>query len=160
MRWIVRVYALIPDEWGRYLVLEEYFQGGWITKFPGGGVHPKEGLIEALARELREELDVALVQASHFYTTDFFQRSYYHADARLLAVYYQVRLSGAIRPMNPRLRLLWLPPTFMALTYPVDRHVQRLLLEGSDDAPQHIVPANEDHPNHPLRPFHASSPHE
>lgn len=159
MRWIVRVYALIPDEWGRYLVLEEYFQGGWITKFPGGGVQSGEGLIDALRRELQEELATTPAETTHFYTTDFFQRSYYHTDARLLAVYYRVKLRDAIRPMNPRLRLRWLPPTLMALTFPVDRHVCRLLLGGTDDAPRHSAPASGDHPDHPPPPAAALSPH-
>lgn len=127
MRWIVRVYALIPDEWGRYLVVEEYFRGGWMTKFPGGGVHPTEGLIDALRRELWEELAVEVEKAEHFYTTDFFQRSYFHENARLLAVYYRVQLNKPPMPTSPRLKLLWLPPAFMALTFPVDRYVRRLL---------------------------------
>lgn len=128
MRWVVRVYALIPDEWGRYLVVEEYFRGGWMTKFPGGGVYPEEGLIDALRRELWEELAVEVEKAEHFYTTDFFQRSYFHENARLLAVYYRAQLNKPPVPTSPRVKLLWLPPAFMALTFPVDRYVRRLLM--------------------------------
>ncbi len=127
MRWIVRVYALMEDEAERYLVLEEYFRGGWIVKFPGGGVRPEEGLIEALQRELAEELAIHLTEAQHFYTTEFFQRSYYHAEARLLAVYYRVRWTGEIRPQGPYLRLYWLPASFIPATFPVDRHVVGLI---------------------------------
>ncbi len=68
MKWVVRVYGLLQDEKGRYLVLEEYFQGGWITKFPGGGVEPQEGLVDALRREMREELNITVRRAEHFYT--------------------------------------------------------------------------------------------
>ncbi|RMF50409.1 MAG: NUDIX domain-containing protein [Bacteroidetes bacterium] len=127
MQWIVRVYGLMQDEAGRYLVMEEYFRGGWIVKFPGGGVQPQEGLIEALARELAEELSIQLTRAEHFYTTEFFQRSYYHAAARLLAVYYRVGWVGEIRPQGPYLRLYWLPAAFIPATFPVDRHVVQLL---------------------------------
>jgi len=66
------VYGLVADEWGRWLVVEEYFRGGWIQKFPGGGVEPHEGLIEALQREFWEELQVEVRRVEHFYTTDFF----------------------------------------------------------------------------------------
>jgi 8-oxo-dGTP diphosphatase len=129
VKWVVRVYGLLRDQHGRYLVLEEYFRGDWITKFPGGGVEPQEGLLEALYREINEELGLSVQRAEHFYTTHFYQRSYYHAQARLLAVYYRVFWEGEIRLTSPRLRFFWLFPELMALTFPVDRYVQRLLME-------------------------------
>ncbi len=128
MKWVVRVYGLLQDEKGRYLVLEEYFQGGWITKFPGGGVEPQEGLVDALRREMREELNITVRRAEHFYTTDFFQRSYYHREARLLAVYYRVFYEGEVRVTSPWQRFFWLYPGLMGLTFPVDRYAQRLLM--------------------------------
>ncbi len=128
MRWIVRVYGLLQDEKGRYLVLEEYFRGGWIMKFPGGGVEPQEGLLDALRREMREELGITVRRAAHLYTTDFFQRSYYHQGARLLSVYYRVFYEGEVRLTSPWLRFFWLFPGLMRLTFPVDRYVQRLLM--------------------------------
>ncbi len=128
MKWIVRVYGLLQDEKGRYLVLEEYFRQGWITKFPGGGVESQEGLLEALHREMGEELGVTVRRAEHFYTTHFYQRSYYHEEARLLAVYYRVWWEGTIQLRLPQQRLFWLYPALMMLTFPVDRYVQRLLM--------------------------------
>lgn len=144
MRWIVRVYALIPGK-SRFsespstsstevptsptwLVLEEFFQGAWIQKFPGGGVEPYEGLEEALARELKEELNAEIRTLEHFYTTHFFQRSYYHEDARVLPIYYLVRLAGEPQVTSPRIRLRWLRADYLQLTFPVDRYVGRLLL--------------------------------
>jgi 8-oxo-dGTP pyrophosphatase MutT (NUDIX family) len=127
MRWIIRVYALCVGPGGTYLVLEEYFRGGWILKFPGGGVERGEGLRDALARELKEELGVSLLRSEHFYTTDFFQRSYYHQDAQLLSVYYRVWLSEEPRVCSPRLKLYWLPPHLIQTTFPVDRYVVSLL---------------------------------
>lgn len=142
----MRVYGLVADEWGRWLVLEEYFRGGWIQKFPGGGVEAKEGLIEALKREFWEELRVGIVRVEHFYTTDFFQRSYYHAEARLLAIYYRVWIEGEVCPLLSRQRLLWLPAAFMQLTFPVDRYVGRLLqAREAGAAPPHSVSASRDH---------------
>ncbi len=150
MQWIVRVYALIarkpessdplaavPPTW---LVLEEYFRGGWIQKFPGGGVEPHEGLLEALAREMEEELQTRIHHAKHFYTTHFYQRSYYHSNARVLAVYYRVWLEEEPRPSSLRLRLRWLRADYFQLTFPIDRYVGGLLrkqaLQGVDE-PRH-----------------------
>ncbi|MCX7606005.1 MAG: NUDIX domain-containing protein [Bacteroidia bacterium] len=155
-RWIVRVYALCPGPCNTWLTVEEYFQGGWIHKFPGGGVEASEGLLEALQRELWEELRVEIQEAKHFYTTHFYQRSYYHTDARLLAVYYQVQVSGTLTPMNPRLRLKWLPPDFMQLTFPIDRFVSGLLLRGEssvDGEPLRTYFANAGRPGYPLAPL-------
>lgn len=149
MRWIVRVYGLIPDEQGRYLVLEEYFRGGWIMKFPGGGVEPEEGLEEALRREIREELGVEVVHARHFYTTEFFQRSYYHAAARLLAIYYLAWVEGEIRPATGRLRAVWLFPELMQLTFPIDRFVRGLLMAEGGDGPLASGPASGGHSGGP-----------
>lgn len=150
MRWIVRVYALIPDRWGRYLVMEEYFRGEWLVKFPGGGVEPYEGLIEALSREVREELHTEIEKASQFYTLEHFQRSYYHSEARLLAIYYRVQLRGIPLVFSPRVRLYWLPPHLMQLTFPGDRQVQRLLMRH--DAPPHTEPSSASPLNYPPAP--------
>lgn len=158
MQWVVRVYALIegtsesphapgavPPTW---LVLEEYFQGGWIQKFPGGGVEPHEGLLEALTRELQEELQTPPRSAEHFYTTDFYQRSYYHRAARLLAVYYRVRLADEPRPSSPRFRLRWLRADYFQLTFPVDRYVGQLLqrqVQPGVAEPLHTEPSSRGH---------------
>ncbi|MCX8112026.1 MAG: NUDIX domain-containing protein [Bacteroidia bacterium] len=142
MCWIVRVYALISDHAGRYLVLEEYFQGSWITKFPGGGVEPCEGLTEALQRELKEELGTSAASYQLFYVNDFYQRSYYHENARLLSVYYTVDLADVPQALGPRTKLRWLLPDFMALTFPVDRRVRRLLMERSRGVHPQTVPSS------------------
>jgi len=128
VKWVVRVYGLLQDEKGRYLVLEEYFRGGWVAKFPGGGVEPQEGLLEALRREMQEELGITVCRAEHFYTTHFYQRSFYHVQARILAVYYRICWAGEVRLISPRMRCFWLFPELMMLTFPVDRYVQRLLM--------------------------------
>jgi len=149
VRWIVRVYGLLPDEKGRYLVLEEFFRGVWITKFPGGGVEPHEGLLEALHRELEEELGIEVRKTEHFYTTDFFQRSYYHAQARLLVVYYKAWWKGEIQPTSPRQKFFWLPPALMQLSFPVDRYVQGLLLREALFAQPPGAPSSGGHEGYP-----------
>lgn len=51
------VLALVVDDAGRVLLVEHTYRSGWYL--PGGGVHRKEGLADALRRELREEVGVA-----------------------------------------------------------------------------------------------------
>ncbi len=56
------VAAVIRDETGRYLMIlraQHLILGGWWC-FPGGGVQDGESQAEALERELREELDIAV----------------------------------------------------------------------------------------------------
>ena len=52
----VGVLGLVLDEEGRVLLVEQTYRHGWYL--PGGGVHRREGLDEALRRELREEVGV------------------------------------------------------------------------------------------------------
>jgi 8-oxo-dGTP pyrophosphatase MutT (NUDIX family) len=56
------VAAVIFDEHGRVLLVHQsYGRRGW--DLPGGGREPKESLEEALHRELREEISVAIRSA-------------------------------------------------------------------------------------------------
>ena len=52
----VGVLALVVDGAGRVLLVEHTYRRGWYL--PGGGVKRKEGLDDALRRELREEVGV------------------------------------------------------------------------------------------------------
>ncbi len=52
----VGVLALVVDDEGRILLVEQTYRSGWYL--PGGGVRRKEGLDDALRRELREEVGV------------------------------------------------------------------------------------------------------
>ena len=52
----IGVLALVVDDEGRILLVEQTYRSGWYL--PGGGVRRKEGLDDALRRELREEVGV------------------------------------------------------------------------------------------------------
>lgn len=87
-RFTIRVYGLLVHE-GAVLVADEIIKGQRITKFPGGGLEYGEGTKDCLVREIREEIGVEAFGLQHFYTTDFFQRSIFHAEEiQVLSIYY------------------------------------------------------------------------
>lgn len=88
-RFNVRVYGLLINERNEILVADEVFKnGGKATKFPGGGLELGEGLIDCLVREFKEETGINVQVLSHFYTTDFFQPSFFDNDSQIISIYY------------------------------------------------------------------------
>lgn len=84
----IRVYALrIIDH--KIMIVEEEYLGKTIIKFPGGGLEYGEGTINCLKRELMEELEVEVDTITHYYTTDFFQKSAWD-DRQIISIYYLV----------------------------------------------------------------------
>lgn len=88
----VRVYGLWIYE-DKLLVADELIRGREITKLPGGGLELGEGTLECIIREFREELDVEVVKAEHFYTTDFYLRSAFNDDHQIISIYYKVEVA-------------------------------------------------------------------
>ncbi|RZK55877.1 MAG: NUDIX domain-containing protein [Pedobacter sp.] len=86
----VRVYGLLINNQKEVLLSDEREYGMEFTKFPGGGVEFGEGLIEALKREFMEECNAEIEVLSHFYTTDFYEKSSFN-DSQVLSVYYLVK---------------------------------------------------------------------
>ncbi len=88
----IRVYGILMDDEKGILISDEFEQGKYFTKFPGGGLELGEGITDCLIREWKEELGVLVEVLDHFYTTDFFQRSSFHSNKQLISVYYFVKV--------------------------------------------------------------------
>jgi len=102
-RFNVRVYGILLKD-DRVLVSDEYIKGKNITKFPGGGLEFGEGIIDCLLREFREELDLEITIARHFYTTDFFVSSAFDPNSQVISIYYLVETSKALSfPVSEKL---------------------------------------------------------
>ena len=134
----LRVYALIIEN-DSILLSKELINGKIAVKFPGGGVEPGEGLIDALQREAKEEIDQQLTNIHHFYTTDFFQQSSFNPLDQLISIYYKASLSSSkslvqnINPLPYQPVFFWKKIKELNITnleFPIDRHVLNLILEN------------------------------
>ena len=86
----IRVYGLLIHE-GKILLSRENIHGDIYTKFPGGGLEFGEGIIDCLHREFREEVDISLAKAEHFYTSEEYVPSAFHNPPKqVICVYYLV----------------------------------------------------------------------
>jgi 8-oxo-dGTP diphosphatase len=92
----VRVYGLLINSANQLLISDEQSGGRSFSKFPGGGVEYGEGLIDALKREFMEECEAEIEVISHFYTTDFFEKSSFN-DSQIISIYYLVREAGPLK---------------------------------------------------------------
>ncbi len=140
----VRVYGILVHQ-QRLLLSRENVKGTIITKFPGGGLEPKEGLLDCLKREFREEVSINLNRTERFYTTEDYFPSQFHADQRqVLSIYYRVwtdqveEISTGNPNDNSLLQkdddqvLYWLPISELKdepIPLPIDRIVVGKLLE-------------------------------
>lgn len=86
----VRVYGLLINQDNEVLVSDEEEYGFRFSKFPGGGLELGEGLIDGLKREFMEECEADVEVLSHFYTTDFYEKSAFN-DSQVISVYYIVK---------------------------------------------------------------------
>ena len=101
---IVVVAAIIEQEDAFLLTRRQrgvHLEGLW--EFPGGKLDAGETHAEALARELREELDVdADVQELRFHTT------HDYGDRVVALYFYQCQLRGTPRPLLGQ-QMRWVP---------------------------------------------------
>jgi 8-oxo-dGTP diphosphatase len=87
----VRVYALIVKN-NRLLISEEQHGAFFLRKFPGGGLQFGEGVLQALHRELKEELDADVDSASLLCITEDFVVSFLNNQQQVIGVHYLVDL--------------------------------------------------------------------
>lgn len=129
-RFNIRVYGIWLTE-THVLVNEELIAGRMVIKFPGGGLHWGEGIADCLKREWKEELDLEIDIARHFYTTDFFQASAFD-NSQVISIYYLVtgQLPALINNLVPGERTFWLPLSDLSadtFTLPIDKVVGSML---------------------------------
>ena len=86
----VRVYAIIKQD-QKYLISHEWNEKVEFWKFPGGGVEAGEGIVDALKREVSEELKTYPRKAELFYVNEHYQKSKFGPET-LLSFYYTVEL--------------------------------------------------------------------
>lgn len=92
----VRVYGLLINQNNEVLVSDEEEYGFRFSKFPGGGLELGEGLIDGLKREFVEECEAEINVLSHFYTTDFYEKSSFN-DSQVISVYYLVKEKAPLK---------------------------------------------------------------
>ena len=87
----IRVYGILINEQKQVLVNDEYIQGGYYTKFCGGGLKAREGTRDCLKREFMEEMNLKVEVGNHLYTTDFYQQSAFNPSQQIISIYYYVQ---------------------------------------------------------------------
>ena len=140
----IRVYGLVINDAEEVLLSDEFVLDQKMTKFPGGGLQFGEGPEDCIKREAREEFGQEINILEHFYTTGFFQPALFFEDHQLISIYYRIRLTQPAilrtseKPfdfpelVNGSQSFRWAKIMLIRteeLTFPIDRHVLKLLKE-------------------------------
>ena len=147
-RFNVRVYGLLINDNDQILVADEAFKNGTrATKFPGGGLELGEGLIDGLIREFKEECGIDVEVTEHFYTTDFFQPSFFDNESQIISIYYlckskewqkiktsKIQFNFEVQPWQEAESFRWVALSLIGeeanITLPIDVVVQQKLQTG------------------------------
>ncbi|MGC9375244.1 MAG: NUDIX domain-containing protein [Bacteroidales bacterium] len=139
---VIRVYGLFVNSQKEILVSDEYQLDMKMTKFPGGGMHFGEGTKDCLKREIMEEMGQEIEIAEHFYTTDYFQPTYFYDNFQLVSIYYlakfknELKFKVSTKPFdfpelkNGNMSFRWVSIAQLSekdMTFPVDQKVVGLL---------------------------------
>lgn len=120
------VAGAVTDAAGRVLIAQrppgKHLAGGW--EFPGGKLEPGEARAQGLARELREELDIAIRDPRPLMRV---RHTYSHGEV-LLDMWVVSRYDGEPRGVDGQ-ALRWLDPDELATAelLPADRPIVRAL---------------------------------
>lgn len=129
----IRVYGLIIHQ-DSLLILKEPYAGEILFKFPGGGLEFGESLIDGLKRELKEELNLNLTEASHFYTQEEFMVSKFRANEQLFTIYYKAKVDNIedLTKFDQTIQeLIWVPLKKLSTNHvnlPIDQVVVKKLM--------------------------------
>ena len=96
----VGVRAVVLDRDGKIFLVKHSYVAGW--HLPGGGVEPGETLATALARELREEVNIDLVEPARLFAIYFHRR----ASRRDHVAVYVVRSFRQSAPPKPNYEII------------------------------------------------------
>lgn len=137
-KFTLRVYGIwIKDDC--ILLSKEQINDFLFTQFPGGGVEPGEGILDALKREWMEETGVGITKHQHFYTTDFYQVNAFNPEEQLISIYYRVACLAdplfyekdeSTSEQLKKLELIWQPLSGFSpdlLTFPDDKEVSKMI---------------------------------
>ncbi len=102
------VAAVIRDDRGRYLLVRK--RGTDVFMQPGGKREPGEDDLAALARELDEELGLAVVAGSPVARGTFRARAANEADREVVAAVFDVAVAGTAVARAEIAELLWFDP--------------------------------------------------
>lgn len=125
---MIAVVAAVFEERGAFLVTRRpdhtHLAGLW--EFPGGKIEQDETHVEALRREIREELDVDVEVGELIFHT-----AHDYGDRQVALYFYRCRLAGEPRPMLGQ-EMQWVPRRqLMSLGFPpADRDLVRRLAAG------------------------------
>ena len=109
--------AVILNDEGKVLLLKHVFRAGTGWGIPGGFIKSGEQPIDALKRELREEIGLEIVEVEIFWA-----RSY--ARPRQIELLFRGRADGTAKPQSIEIeRASWFPVNDLPTALPKDQHL-------------------------------------
>ena len=106
---IIRIAAaVLVGADGRVLVVRK--RGTGIFMQPGGKIEPGEAPLEALVRELREELDLAIAPVAATYLGRFSAPAAHEAGATVVAEVFRVAIAVEPHPQAEIVETRWIDP--------------------------------------------------